>query len=116
MKEITLSQITKTAWILIAMVFLISLLTRNLSIISGIGVGSLLGWLNFKGLIITTQRGFRSSRPKLYIQFSYLVRLTILGLILIIILQIKAINFIAVIMGLSIIMLAILVEGIRGRY
>ncbi len=112
MNEITLAQITKTAWKLAGVAFLVSWLTLDLSIISGIGVGSLLELLNFKALIITTQRGFRSSRPKLYIQFSYLVRLTILGLILVIILQIKAINFIAVIVGLSIIIGAISVKGI----
>ncbi|MFH1563796.1 MAG: ATP synthase subunit I [Nitrospirota bacterium] len=112
MKEITLPQITKTAWKLVVIAFLLSLLSRDLSIISGIGIGSLLGLLNFKGLIISTQRGFRNTRPNLYIRFSYLVRLTILGLILAVILQIKAINFIAVIGGLSVVILAICVQGI----
>jgi hypothetical protein len=90
----------------------VSLVTRDLSIISGLGVGSLLALLNFKGLILTTQRGFKSTRPNLYIQFSYLVRITILGLILAIILQIKAINFIAVLLGVSVVVIAICVEGI----
>lgn len=112
MREITLAQITKTAWKLVVVAFLVSLITRNLSIILGTTIGSLLGLLNFKGLIITTRRGFRGTRPKLYVQFSYLVRLTILGLILAIILQIKAINFIAVIGGLSMVILAICVQGI----
>ncbi|MEW6620876.1 MAG: ATP synthase subunit I [bacterium] len=111
MKEITLPQITKTTWILIGIVFLISLLTQNISIISGIVIGSLLGLLNFKALILTTQRAFKSERTKSYILMSYLVRLSLLGLILTLILQVKAINFIAVIGGLSIVIMAICVQG-----
>lgn len=119
MKEITLPQITKTAWILIAIVFLSSLLMRNLSITSGIVIGSLLGLLNFKALTLTTQKAIKSQKAKLFILSSYFVRLTIIGLLLAIILQIKVVNFIAVIVGLSIIIVAIWVEGmmnvIRGN-
>lgn len=95
-----------------AIAFLSSLLTQNLPIILGIVIGSFLGILNFKALILTTQRGIKAKRVKLYLFISYLLRLTILGLILIIIFSTKIINFIAVIVGLSLVMLAICVEGV----
>ena len=112
MKEITLPQITKTAWILIAIAVLISMFTCSLSIVLGTTIGSLLGLLNFKALIKTTQRAFKSERIKGYVFISYLVRLTLLGLILILIIHIKVINFIAVIGGLSMVILAICIQGI----
>lgn len=116
MKEITLPQITKTAWILIAIAFLISLLTRNLSIILGVIIGSGLGLLNFKVLSITTKKALLCERPKPYIFTSYIIRLSILGIILVLILSIKAINFIAVIGGLSIVILAIITKGIVNTF
>jgi len=116
MKEITLSQITKTAWILITIVFLISLLTRNLSIISGVIIGFLLGLLNFKLLSFTTKKALKSKRAKLYIFTSYIVRLSLLGVILWIILSIKTINFIAVLGGLSVIIGAIITQGIINTF
>ncbi len=116
MKEITLPQITKTAWILIAIAFLISIFTRNLSIISGIIIGSLLGLLNFKVLSLTTKKALLCKHPKPYIFTSYIVRLSILGLILILILSIKAINFMAVIVGLSIVVVAIITKGIINTF
>jgi hypothetical protein len=112
MKEITLQKVTKTAWILIAIAFFIALVTQNLSIILGVIIGSFLGLLNFKALILATQRGIKAKRTKLYLFISYLLRLTILGLILIIIFSTKIINFIAVIVGLSMVILAICIQGI----
>lgn len=112
MKEITLPEVIKTSWILIAIAFLSSLLTRNLPIILGIVIGSFVGILNFKALILTTQRGIKAKRTKLYLPISYLLRLTILALLLSIIFSTKIINSIAVIVGLSMVVLAICVEGV----
>jgi hypothetical protein len=111
MKEITLTQVTKTTCILIAIAFFISLLTQNIPIILGVIIGSLLGLLNFKALILTTQRAINAKRTKLYLFISYLLRLTILGLILIIIFSTKIVNFIAVIVGLSMVIMAIFLIG-----
>ncbi|MEW6097234.1 MAG: ATP synthase subunit I [bacterium] len=116
MKEITLPQITKTAWILIAIAFFISLLTLNLSIISGVVIGSLLGLLNFKLLSLTTKKALNCALSNPYIFTSYIVRLTLLGLILALILSIKAINSIAVLVGLSMIIGAIMIKGIINTF
>lgn len=112
MKEISLSQVTKTVWILIGIAFLLSLLTQNLSITLGIVIGSLLGLLNFKLLSLTTKKALSSNRTRLYISLSYVARLSFLGLILALILSIEAINSIAVLVGLSMIVLAIIIHGI----
>jgi len=116
MKEITLPQIIKTARIFIIFALLISLLTQNLSITLGIVIGSLLGLLNFKILTLTTQKALKSNRANLVILSSYFIRLTLIGLILTIILQIKIVNFIAVIGGLSIVLLAIITKGIMNTF
>lgn len=116
MKEITLPQIIKTSWLLSAIGFLISILTQNLSIILGIIIGSLLGLLNFKILTLTIQKALKTTKVKLVILGSYGVRLTMLGLVLAIILQIKTLNFIAVIVGLSIVILAIITLGIINTF
>lgn len=112
MEEITLPQITKTTWILIAIISLISLLTRSVSIILGVIIGSLLGLLNFKLLSLTTKKALSSKRAKLYIFTSYIVRLSLLGLVLVLILSIKVINFIAVLVGLSVVIGAVTMKGI----
>jgi hypothetical protein len=118
-KEIKLSSIEKTQWVILALFTLGSLPFWDWKITLGVLIGGIIVILNFKALRMIIESGF--SRGK--ISGSFFVKYAIKFLALfaavagVVFLLRGKINLIAFLVGLLTIFLAIVVEGIRGyRY
>jgi hypothetical protein len=115
-KEIKLSSIERTQWVILALLTLGSLAFWDWRITLGVVIGGIIVILNFKALRMILQSGFSQGK----ISGSFFVKYAIKFLALLaavggvaFLLQ-GRINLVAFLVGLLTIFLAIVVEGIRG--
>ncbi|OGP85538.1 MAG: hypothetical protein A2Z08_03625 [Deltaproteobacteria bacterium RBG_16_54_11] len=115
-KEIKLSSIERTQWVILALLTLGSLAFWNWRITLGVIIGGIICILNFKALRMILQSGFSQGK----ISGSFFVKYAIKFLALLaavggvaFLLQ-GRINLVAFLVGLLTIFLAIVVEGIKG--
>ena len=115
-REIKLSSIERTQWVILALLTLASLAFWDWRITLGVIVGGIICILNFKALRMILERGFsqRKSAGSFFVQYAikFLALLAAVGGVAFL-LQ-KTINLVAFLVGLLTIFLAIVVEGIRG--
>jgi hypothetical protein len=115
-KEIKLSSIERTQWVILALLTLGSLAFWDWRITLGVIIGGIIVILNFKALRMILQSGFSQGK----ISGSFFVKYAIKFLALLaavggvaFLLQ-GRINLVAFLVGLLTIFLAIVVEGIKG--
>jgi hypothetical protein len=115
-KEIKLSSIERTQWVILALLTLGSLAFWDWRITLGVIIGGIICILNFKALRMILQSGFSQGK----ISGSFFVKYAIKFLALLaavggvaFLLQ-GRINLVAFLVGLLTIFLAIVVEGIKG--
>ena len=118
-REIKLSSIERTQWIILALLTLGSLVFWDWKITLGVLIGGIIVILNFKALRMIIESGF--SRKKISGSFfvKYAVKfLALLAAVAGVAFLLRGkINLVAFLVGLLTIFLAIVVEGIRGyRY
>jgi hypothetical protein len=118
-REIKLSSIEKTQWVILALLTLGSLVFWERRITLGVIMGGIICILNFKALRMIFEGGFSRGRNAGSFVIKYAIKfLALLAAVggVAFLLQ-RKINLVAFLVGLLTIFLAIVVEGIRGyRY
>jgi len=77
-------------------------------------IGGILGLINLRGLARGVEGLIRMGRPAAAIIFSSLLRLSILAFILIILIIYELINILGILIGFTIVFIAILKEGLKA--
>ena len=115
-REIRLSAIERTEWIILALLTLGSLAFWDWRITVGVILGGIICILNFKALRMILEKGF--SQEKISASFFVKYALKFLALLAAVggvaFLLRGVINILAFLVGLLTIFLAIVVEGVRG--
>ncbi len=115
-KEIKLSSVERTQWVILALLTLGSLAFWDWRITLGVIIGGIICILNFKALRMILEKGFsqRKIAGSFFVKYAikFFALLAAVGGIAFL-LQ-KTINLVAFLVGLLTIFLAIVVEGIRG--
>jgi len=115
-REIKLSSIERTQWVILLLLTLASFAFWDWRITLGVIIGGIICILNFKALRMILERGFsqRKTAGSFFVQYAikFLALLAAVGGVAFL-LQ-KTINLVAFLVGLLTIFLAIVVEGIRG--
>jgi len=118
-KDIKLSSVERTQWVILALLTLGSLIFWDWRITLGVIVGGIICILNFKALRMIIESGFSRSKISGSFFVKYAIKfLALLAAVAGVAFLLRGkINLVAFLVGLLTIFLAIVAEGIRGyRY
>ncbi len=110
-----IQRIERLSFLLVALVTLLSFLFRDRDITLGAGLGGLLGTLNFYALRRMIQAIFQSSNPRKQAVLAVLLTLKfgLVGTTIYLFVKFLPINALALLVGISIVVVSIFIEGFR---
>ncbi|WP_432821787.1 ATP synthase subunit I [Trichloromonas sp.] len=110
-----LGEMSRRNWIILAALILVSLLWRSLPVTLGVLAGGLLAILAYywRYLALSRLLGAPSRQSAKGFQFSYVVRLVVLGGALFLLIAKARVDVIALVVGLSVVVLNVLITTIK---
>jgi ABC-type antimicrobial peptide transport system permease subunit len=115
--EVRVEKIERTAWAAAALMLLASLLWRSPQITAGIALGALLSILSFRWLrkFVSALLSSGRSRPPILLVLLNFSKYLIMGVALFVAIKYDLANAIALLVGVSVIFLAVCWEGMRAH-
>ena len=115
--EVRIERIEHAAWAAAALMLLTSILWRSPQITAGVALGSLISILSFRWLrkFVSALLSSGRSRPPLLLVILNFSKYLIMGVALFFAIKYDLVNAIALLVGVSVIFLAVCWEGIRAH-
>jgi hypothetical protein len=109
-------KIERKSWILTGLLVLLALPFRSVAVVTGVVIGALLVILNFRWLRNFVQALLAGDRqPSKFTVFLYLLKYVFTGLVFFAVIKYDLSNVIAIMVGVSVVFLAICWEGIDSH-
>lgn len=110
-----LGEMSRRNWVILVVLVLVSLLWRSLPVTLGVLSGGLLAILAYYWRYMALSRllGAPSRQAAKGFQFSYMVRLVVLGSVLFLLIAKSGVDVVALVVGLSVVVLNVLITTIK---